>query len=232
MLRSGLISVPNHIGVIMDGNRMWADKNNLDIIDAYKIGLQVIKSTCLHCLDLGVSNLTLLADPLENTLYSDEQKRVMINLLLIMFGDKYWFISNNIRVYFAGKMNILSEERQAILCELSESTACCSGMNITIALNYDGHEEIINAFKHLVDKSDTLISVTKKEVEQHLYTSHLPPLDLIIRTANIKRLSKFLLWKSSYAELVFCKKCWPEFNHEDLQEAINEYKKRDRRYGK
>lgn len=225
-------NIPRHIGIIMDGNRKWAKANNKNISEGYLQGQQVFDEVCLYCLEMRIPYLTTFAFSLENMKRSNDEIRALLDLLFERLSDKQWFIENNIRVYFAGIISLFTENEQKILQDLSTSTSKCDGLCVTIALNYDGHEEIVNAINQAIKQRGLINVVTKDTIERYLYTSHLPSLDLIIRTANIQRLTRFLLWKSSYAECIFLEKYWPDFKKEDFLKAINDYEKRERRYGK
>lgn len=225
------VNIPKHIGIIMDGNRKWAKANNKNIAEGYLRGQQVFDEVCLNCIEIGIPYLTTFAFSLENLKRSDFEIRSLLDLLFGKLRDEQWFAENNIRVYFAGAINLFSEQEQKILHDLSTVTSKCNGLNVTIALNYDGYDEIINALNQIIKKKDIIKKVSEETIDKYLYTSHLPPLDLIIRTANIQRLTRFLLWKSPYAECIFLKKYWPDFTKDDFIEAINEYGKRERRYG-
>lgn len=225
-------NIPRHVGIIMDGNRKWAKANNENISEGYLQGRRVFHEVCLYCLEKGIPYLTTFAFSIENLKRSNDEIRSLLDLVFARFRDKQWFIANNIRVYFAGATSLFTADEQKILQDLSISTSKCDGLIVTIALNYDGYEEIINALNQIIKQRSNIKAVSKDTINKYLYTSHLPDLDLIIRTANIQRLTRFLLWKSSYAECIFMKKYWPDFKKEDFIDAINEYGKRERRYGK
>ena len=225
-------NIPRHIGVIMDGNRKWAKANNKSISEGYLEGRRVFEEVCLYCLENKIPYLSTFAFSIGNLERSNKEIRALLDLVFEKFQNAKWFIDNNIRIYFAGALRLFTEEEQRILQNVSMSTSKCDGLTVTVALNYDGQEELLNALNQIIKQRNEIKSVTKDTINQYLYTSHLPDLDLVIRTANIQRLTRFLLWKSSYTECVFIKKYWPEFTKEDFIEAVNEYGKRERRYGK
>lgn len=223
---------PKHIGIIMDGNRKWAKKNNQSISDGYIRGQKVFDEICLYCNKIGIQNLTTFAFSLENWNRTNNEIRALLDILFARLQKKDWFIENNIQVSFSGKISLFSMQEQRILEDLHQSTINCDGLKLTIALNYDGYEEIVHALNELIKEGYAAEDITKSLIDRYLYISNLPELDMIIRTANVQRLTRFMLWKSSYAECIFIKKYWPDFTTKDLDLAIEEYERRERRYGK
>jgi len=221
--------VPCHIAIIMDGNRRFAKKNNLEISDGHKRGSQKIQEVCALAKEFGVETLTLFAFSSEN--WSREQHELSaLNELLKDFlkTEKYKFIENKIKVKVIGDIEAYEENIQANIKTLEEETASFSPFTLVIALNYGGRAEIVRACNLLKNK----LQITEQDIAKNLYTHDLKNPDLLIRTGGASRLSNFLLWQLSYTELYFTNVLWPEFGKKDFEWALDFFSKQERNFGK
>ncbi|MEM4575914.1 MAG: polyprenyl diphosphate synthase [Candidatus Nezhaarchaeales archaeon] len=233
-------SLPQHIGVILDGNRRWSQKRRVPLEEGYRIGAKNVEKLLDWCLRLGIKTLTIYVFSTENfKRKSDEIEAVMkvVEETLLRALNDERIQRNGVRIKALGRIWLLPSHIQKLLYKLEEITAKYSNYYLNIAVAYGGRAEIIDAIKQLT--SLVLEGKVKPEeineelFERFLYTSHLPnphP-DLIIRTSGEERLSGFLLWQSAYSELCFLDAYWPEFRYIDLLRAIRTYQKRQRRFG-
>ena len=231
-----VLNVPHHIAVIPDGNRRWARERGLAPIFGHKEGVETYKKLLENAADLGVSYVTFYAFSTENWKRSEEEVTGLM-LLLQSYLDDYSKRADteNIRVRFIGKIAELSENVQKSINKCIERTKENTGVTFNIALNYGGRDEITTAVKNIVQdvKNGNLNieEIDEKLISTKLYTNNMPDPDLIIRTSGELRLSGFLTWQSTYSELYFIEKYWPDFNENDLDEAIKEYQRRNRKFG-
>lgn len=225
-----------HIAIIMDGNRRWAAKNKLPIIEGHRRGLGVAKEIIRDCANLGVNYLTLFGFSTENWQRPPAQVSAMLNLLRNAIVNELHIAHEvNARVKFIGDLSRFSEDFQQNLRHVETTTQNNSRITVMIALNYGGKWDIVNAAKALcekVQKQEILPSEINEDIfSQYISTGAVPEPDLLIRTSGEERISNFLLWQLAYTELYFCDKFWPEFTPYDLRVAINDYSRRVRTKG-
>jgi len=226
-------NLPRHIGIIMDGNRRWARSRDLPTLEGHKIGYEKVKKVGDWCLKRGIKILTVYAFSTENWNRSKEEVSYLMDLLKKALRDDINELhKKNIQVRVIGRLKELSKDLQKAIEEAIELTKNNTKGILNIALNYGGRVEIIDAIKNIIKRKIAPERVTEKVVSDNLYMADLPDPDLIIRTSGEYRLSNFLTWQSSYSELYFIKKHWPDFSEKDLDEAIEEYLRRTRRFGK
>ena len=229
--------IPKHVGIIMDGNGRWAKKRLLPPIMGHKKGAEVFKKISKHCAKSGIKYFTAYAFSTENWNRSKDEISGLMNLFKDYLED--FFISRNdyqgYKVKFIGDKNPLNQDIKDFMNKIELETDNCDGINVNIAINYGGRQEIVKAAKEIaMDVATGKIKadmINMDLLSSYLYTCGQPDTDLIIRTSGEKRLSNFLLWQSSYSEFVFTDVLWPDFNEDHFDEAINEYIKRQRRYG-
>ncbi len=228
-------SVPQHIGIIMDGNGRWAKKRGLPRNFGHKQGAAVFKKTINWARELGVRCVTFYAFSTENWKRPADEIDGIMNLLRQYIRDIREAARENIRFIFLGDITALPEDITAELLDIQSSTVENTGFIAGVALNYGGRDEIVRAARILAQKSSdgeiSPESISEASVEGLLYTADMPPLDLIIRPSGEQRLSNFLIWQAAYAEFVFMDVLWPDFTKKHLEYAINEYNERDRRFG-
>jgi len=229
-------NIPEHIAIIMDGNRRWARQRNLDPRLGHKKGAETLEKVVKYCNKIGIKYLTVYAFSTENWKRSKEEVGALMILLQNYLDDfSKRADTENIRIKVLGDITKLQEGIQESIRNCIERTKNNTGLTFCIALNYGGRNEIQEAIKKIVkDIKNEKISeqeITEDLISNYLYTRDIPDPDLIIRTSGEIRLSGFLTWQSVYSELYFIKKNWPDFTEQDLDEAIEEYNKRTRKFG-
>ena len=229
------MSVPQHVGIIMEGNGRWAKKRALPRNFGHKQGAAVFKKTINWARELGIKCVTFYAFSTENWKRPTEEVNGIMNLLRQYIKDIRAAAKEDIRFIFLGDVTALPEDITAELLDIQSSTVNNTGFIAGVALNYGGRDEITRAARILArrvaDGEITPESITETSVEELLYTAEMPPLDLIIRPSGEQRLSNFLIWQAAYAEFVFLDVLWPDFTKKHLELAIDEYNNRDRRFG-
>ncbi len=226
-----------HIAIIMDGNRRWAKQKLLPISSGHKQGVEALKSTLKACNKFGIKYLTVYAFSTENWNRDKEEVDYLMSLLAkTIINEIPLFNENNIKLNFIGNKTELNEKLIEVLSYGEEQTRNNTGLNLQIAFNYGARAEITNALKEIakkVQKGDLDIEdIDEKLISQNLYTKNIPDPDILIRTGGEKRISNYLLWQLAYTEIYVTNTYWPDFNEEMLKEAIMEFEKRDRRFGK
>lgn len=223
-------NMPKHIAIIMDGNRRWAKKKNLPIAMGHRAGANTLQKIIENCMEIGIKYLTVYAFSTENWNRSVEEVNDLMNLLreyLVKLEEDNK--DRNVRIRIVGDINRLDEDIRNKIIILQEKTDKNSGLVINIALNYGGRNEIIHAIKSL--SREELEELSIESFNKKLYTYPSPDPDLIIRTAGEQRLSNFLLWQSAYSEFWYTDVLWPDFSKKELNKAILEYSKRNRKFG-
>ncbi|MDA8277007.1 MAG: polyprenyl diphosphate synthase [Actinomycetota bacterium] len=226
--------IPKHVGCVMDGNGRWATKRGLPRTDGHAAGEEALMDTIYGALDCGVEWLTVYAFSTENWRRPADEVRFLMNfnrMLLERRSDE--LNERGVRIIFAGRRDWRVPRSVLKRIELTEAkTAHNRRLTLTIAFNYGGRAEIVDAVKALIASGAKASDVTEKSIAKYLYISDAPDPDLVIRTSGEYRISNFLLWEIAYSELVFTDVLWPDFRREDLFKAIYEYQGRNRRYGK
>ena len=230
-------SLPKHLAIIMDGNGRWAKQKGLIRALGHESGTKSVKVTVETCAKLGIQNLTLYAFSTENWNRPKLEVETLMKLLISSLKKEINTLqSNNIKLNAIGNLTNLPTKVQKELQEVIEKTSENTRMTLTLALSYGAREELVQAVKKISNKvKNNIISeqaIDESIINQHLYTQNLPDVDLLIRTSGEQRISNFLLWQIAYAELYFTNVLWPDFTKDHLYEAIIEYQKRERRFGK
>lgn len=227
--------IPQHIGFIMDGNGRWAKKRAMPRNFGHNQGAAVFKKTINWCRELGVKCATFYAFSTENWKRPPDEIKGIMDLLRRYIKDIRETARENIRIIILGDISALDDDIQAELEDIMLSTKDNDGFIVGIALNYGGQAELCRAARLISEKcvSGELLpeNINEQLVEEFLYTSEMPPLDLIIRPSGEQRISNFLIWQAAYAEFVFMDVLWPDFSKKDLESAIEEYAGRSRRFG-
>lgn len=229
--------LPAHIAVIMDGNGRWAKNQGLLRVKGHKKGTKAVRETIEACAELGVPYVTLYAFSTENWNRPKLEIDTLMNLLVSSLKKEIKTLQdNNIALSAIGNLSSLPKKAQAELSEVIEKTKANSRLKLTLALSYGAREELVKTVQEISQKvKKNLISpqsINESVIKEHLYTHDLPDVDLLIRTSGEQRISNFLLWQIAYAELYFTPVLWPDFTREHLYEAIYNYQKRERRFGK
>ena len=228
--------LPLHIGIIMDGNRRWAKSKGKMASEGHKLGADTLDKMLHYANKIGIKYLTVYAFSTENWKRAENEISVIMKLLKKYLDDFLGGMNDeNIKVNILGDISKLNKSLQKSLNETIEKTKNNTGLTFNIAFNYGGRDEIVRAVKKITHKAllgeITEDDITEELISENLYTKNMPDPDLIIRTSGELRLSGFLIWQSAYSELYFVEKNWPEFTEKDLDEAIEEYKRRNRRFG-
>ena len=231
-------TLPQHIAIIMDGNGRWAREHGMTRLVGHTQGGEAIRSLVKECKTRPfIKYLTLYAFSLENWKRSADEVGDLMNLMRhFVKRDAPTLLENNIRIRFIGELEILTDDIQKELHALEEISKDNTSLTVTLAISYGARQEIATAARRIAQKvaAGTLSAdaITDETVTEHLHTSGMPDPDLLIRTGGDSRLSNFLLWQSAYTELYFDTVLWPDFSAEHLDQAVESYSKRERRYGK
>ena len=225
-----LNNLPRHIGFIMDGNGRWAKKRGLPRSAGHKAGAESLKKIITEANNLGVKYATVYAFSTENWKRPKEEVDYLMSLLMdYLVNAEKTLAGENVVIRAIGSRKELSEEMQRQIIKTEEFTKNNTGIVMNIALNYGGRDEIVNAVKQITKEG--IKDIDEKTIEDRLYTAGQPDVDLLIRTSGEQRLSNFMLWQVSYAEMWFTNKLWPDFKPKDLRQAILDYQGRGRRFG-
>lgn len=228
-MNSTNILIPNHVAIILDGNGRWAKERGLKRTEGHREGYKTLKKISKYILHKGTKYLSVFAFSTENFNRPKEEVDYLMNLFIKGFkNDTWYFNKENIRVVFSGRKEKLSKEVLEAMDIMEKDTLNNTGGILNICLNYGGRAEIVDAVNKIIkDKKE---SITEEEFKKYLYQD-LPDIDLMIRTSGEIRISNFMLWQLSYAELYFPKCYFPDFLEEEYDKALTEYTKRDRRFG-
>ena len=228
----GSQQTPRHLGLILDGNRRWAEKNGLPKLEGHKRGYENLKVIAEAALDGGVEYLSAYIFSTENWNRSKEEVGYLMKLVVEVFTkDINSLIDKNIKIVFLGSRTGLSKSVEKAINGAEERSKDITGGTLALCFNYGGQLEITDAVKEIVALKVPENDIDEKLIEQHLYQPSVPPVDFMIRTSGEKRLSNFMLWRMAYTELYFTDKHWPAFDVDDLKEALFEYASRRRRFG-
>ena len=229
-------SMPKHIAIIMDGNRRWARAKGIPINMGHKEGAKTLEKVVRYANKIGLEYITVYAFSTENWKRAEDEVSALMFLMQSYLDDySKRADTENIKVQFLGDIEALSDKMKKSIYKCIERTKNNTGVVFNIALNYGGRAEIIEAVKNIAQevKEDKLKpeDITEQLISNKLYTAGQPDPDLLIRTSGELRLSNFLPWQSVYSEFLFVEKNWPDFNEQDLDNAILEYQKRTRKFG-
>lgn len=230
------VSVPRHVAIIMDGNGRWARARGLPRISGHKQGAEAVRSTVRACSDLGISYLTIYAFSSENWKRPASEVDDLMGLLRLYIRRELASLGREgVRIRFIGDRSRLDGDINRLISESEENTKNNKGLIFTVALNYGGRQEILEAARVFAQnvRDGTLDPEDMNEqlFESYLQSTDMPDPDLLIRTSGEQRLSNFLLWQSAYTEFLFTSTLWPDFKREHLEQAVHEYQRRERRYG-
>jgi len=227
---------PDHVAIIMDGNRRWAEKNNKDISEGHKNGAKALLKIVKVASDLNIKYLTLFSFSIENWKRSASEIKNLMNLLKkFVVSDLSLIKDLNVKIRVIGNPNGLDEDIFNLIKKAERVTSKNTGLNLIAAFNYSGRNEITRALNKIVtDLNEGVLNsceINEEMISCYLDTVNIPDPDLIIRTSGEKRLSNFLLWQCAYSEFVFVDTLWPDFNEISFKKAISQYQDRERRFG-
>ena len=221
--------LPRHIAVIMDGNGRWAKKRGLPRTAGHKVGAEVFRDIATYCKELGVEYLTVYAFSTENWKRPADEVSTIMGLLEQYLHEAIDTMEkDHIRLRFFGDMSVLSPELQALAHRTDDISAQYDGFQANICLNYGGRAELLRAAQRCAERG---LDWTEENLSANMYSAGIPDPELVIRPGGEMRLSNFLLWQCAYSELYFCDTLWPDFTRQELDKAIIDYQRRDRRFG-
>ncbi len=229
--------IPKHIAIIMDGNRRWAEQRNLPKIAGHTAGIDVVRQIVRACGEIGIEYLSLFAFSSENWQRPTPEVRFLMRLLRNTIRKEVdELIENNVRLLAVGRLDDLPSEARTELARAIELTSHSNGLNLVLALSYGGRNEILDAIRRVAqDVSDKKLSpsdIDANRFQEYLYIPEMPDPDLLIRTSGEMRISNFYLWQTFYTELWVTSVLWPDFTREHLFQALRDYERRERRFGK
>lgn len=229
------LKIPEHVGIIMDGNGRWAQQRGLVRTMGHKTALKTLKSLCLHMADVGVKYASLYAFSTENFKREKTEVDFLMNLFISSFKKEFKFlIDKEVKVLFSGRREPLPKKVLEAMDELVYETKDNKRLVLNICLNYGSHAEIVDTTKKICEmyKNDEidLDQIDEDFIQKNLY-QELPPLDFVIRTSGELRLSNFMVYQASYAEFYFSDVLFPDFDNEEFDKAIVEFNNRNRRFG-
>ena len=236
MTQSTAAEPPKHVAIIMDGNGRWAVSRGLPRTAGHHRGAEAVRRSVIGAAELGISYLTLFGFSSENWKRPPTEVDDLMGLLrLYLRSEIAEFHRNGVRLRVIGDRERLSPDLVSMIVGAEEMTGANRRLQLTVALSYGGRSEIARAARVIAERAKAgeidPSAIDEQLFEQHLLTAGMPDPDLVIRTSGEKRLSNFLLWQTAYSELVFIDKLWPDFTKQDLEDAIREFRSRDRRYG-
>jgi len=227
---------PRHIAVIMDGNGRWAQRQNLPRIEGHRRGVASVRRTTEECARLGIEQLTLYCLSSENWKRPQQEIDFLMHLLeQYMIEERTTIMDNNLRVRMIGRREGIPDQVLRELDKTVDMSAANAGMWLNLAVNYGGRAELVDAVRaigsEIAEGRLAPLDIDESTIADHLYTAGLDDPDLLVRTAGELRISNFLLWQISYAEIWVTDRCWPEFDEATLHEAIRNYAERNRKFG-
>ncbi len=227
---------PEHIAIILDGNRRWAKKKNLPIKLGHREGAKTLEKIVRYAKKIGVKYLTVYAFSTENWKRSEDEVNSLMELLERYLNDfSKKADTENIKVVVLGDPEPFSDSLRKSMNDAMERTKNNDGITFNICLNYGGRDEIVKATKNIAKKIKndeiSIDDINEELISKNLYTKNMPDPDLMIRTSGEMRTSGFLLWQLSYTEFIFLEKYWPDFDEDDLENCIEIYQKRHRKFG-
>jgi len=222
--------VPNHLGIILDGNRRWAKERHLPLFFGHRKGAETVKKIINLVRDKGVKILTLFVFSTENWKRSQKEVNYLMGLLGKAFNKKYIqeIYEKGIKVKIIGERDKFTKSLRERIRQIEEITKDNKSMVLNFALSYGGRAEIVQAIKNIISKKIPIEKINEEAIKENLWISDV---DLIIRTGKEQRISNFLIWQAAYSELYFSLKYWPDFTEQDLNAAFTEYASRQRRFG-
>ena len=223
--------LPEHIAIIMDGNGRWAKKRSLPRTAGHAAGSKKFKEIARYCNKIGLKYLTVYAFSTENWKRPKDEVDNIMKIFKEYLEDAKNFKDENIQVQFIGDRSVLSDDIRRLMKEAEDESASATGLHLNVAINYGGRDEIVTAVKSIIASGVSPEAVTEQTVSDALYTAGQPDPDFIIRPSGEYRLSNYLIWQSAYAEYWFSDILWPDFKPKDLDKAIEDFSRRNRRFG-
>lgn len=232
-----MINLPSHVAIVPDGNRRWAKERQLPALEGHRRGAQAMHTVVEHLIARGIKYLTVWGFSTDNWRRSDSEVNNLFHLLAAWIEtDTPWLNSRGVRLRHIGRLQELPQDLQLAINKAMEVTSDNTGMTLTLAFNYSGRAEIVDAVRRLIDAGIPSHGIPPREIDENFFSRYLdtdgmPDVDLVIRTAGESRLSNFLLWQTAHSEYYFTRVLWPDFAREDLDRALLAYSERQRRFG-
>lgn len=227
----------NHIAFIMDGNRRWAKKHNLPVAMGHRKGAETLTEIAKVAKNMGVKYMTVYAFSTENWGREEAEVNALMDLLRHYLDTGFKELKeNDVRIIFIGEKYMLADDIKQKIAQIEQQTAENKSATLCVALSYGSRQEIIQAVRQIAEEVNSgklsLNDINVDKFTKYLYTRDIPDPDLVIRTSGEKRISNYLLWQTAYSEFYFSDTLWPDFSKEELKHIIEDYSKRERRYGK
>lgn len=229
-------NIPNHVAIIMDGNRRWASARRLETLLGHDCGAETLKMIAQNSVDAHINWLTVFAFSAENWTRPDYEVQGLMRLIIRFIKTQAQeLLEANVRLRIIGRRDRFSDDLCVAMSDLEQQSSTNTGLNLTVALDYGGRQDISNAVTRIAEELEsgmlTAAEINDDLLKSRMQTKILPPVDLLIRTGGEQRLSNFLLWDLSYAELFFSAKLWPDFSTTDFFAALDWFEQRQRRFG-
>ncbi len=232
-MTTGQDGAPVHIGYIVDGNRRWAKQYGLPTYEGHLAGYNAIQEVAKATFDAGVPYMSAYIFSTENWKRSEDEVSKLMGLVLkLLSSDLHIFMDSNIRLRVLGSRDNVAEKILKEIHKAEEATKDNTAGTLALCFNYGGQLEIAEAVQKAAVAGEDMRQITPRVLEQYLYASDIPPVDLIVRSGGDQRISNFMLWRAAYSELMFLDNAWPDMTKEDVSGIIEEYKTRSRRFGK
>jgi undecaprenyl diphosphate synthase len=236
-VKPGPENLPEHVAIIMDGNGRWAKKQGHNRVFGHKSAISSVRDTIEGAVEIGLKYLTLYAFSTENWKRPKIEVNALMQLLVSTIRkETKTLMENNVRLLTIGEIDKLPSLCKKELSEAISITSTNTGMNLVLALNYGSRADLLNAVRHLLidysRQNGSTQEITEHLLKKYMSTASIPDPELLIRTSGEHRISNFLLWEIAYTELYFIEKLWPDFRRQDLFDAIIDFQKRERRFGK
>jgi undecaprenyl diphosphate synthase len=227
--------LPRHVGLIMDGNGRWAKKRGMPRYYGHSVGAKTFRKIAEYCSKIGIEYLTVYAFSTENWKRPEKEVNTILKLMRDYLKDFESYRDLNMKIRFLGDLSIFDQEMRDMIANLEYESSFATGMNLNIAINYGGRNEIVMASRKIAEKVASG-SLKPEEIQEEffseqLYTAGMPDVDLVIRPSGEQRLSNFLIWQCAYAEFVYMDVLWPDFSTKDMDAALEQYVNRNRRFG-
>ena len=223
--------IPEHIAIIMDGNGRWAKNRSLPRTAGHAAGSKKFKEIARYCNKIGVKHLTVYAFSTENWRRPKEEVDAIMNIFRDYLRDSANFKSENIKLEFIGDRSGMPQDIVELMAQAEYDSKDATGLKCYMAINYGGRDELVHAVRDIIKEGIPAEEINEDIISSHIYTKHYPDPELIIRPSGEYRLSNFLIWQSAYSEFWFSNILWPDFSTNDLEQAIDDYNKRNRRFG-
>lgn len=231
--KTGDLTIPQHVAIIMDGNARWAKNRGLPLKIGHKTGSENVRKTAENCIDLGIKFFTIYAFSSENWDRPQEEVDYLMKLLEDYLDKEIKpLIDKDVKILISGNLSKLSSSTKEKIKETEQLTKNNKTLTLNVAFSYGSRQEIVDATKKIIEQKIPAEEINENLIAQNLYHPEIPDPDLLIRTAGDLRVSNFLLWQIAYSELYFTKTHWPDFSKKNLIEAIESFNKRERKYGK